>query len=127
MAYVAYVDSAFYATMYPDSMPEEEMDTRLKTASRRIDTLTYNRIVSKGFSNLTAFQKDIIKEACCMQAKFEYDNADILESVLSGYSINGVSVQFGSGSGGMITNNGVVTSSEVYSFLEQTGLCCRMV
>lgn len=45
---------------------------------------------------MTAFQKETIKEVVCMQADFEYENADEINTILSGYSINGVSAQFGS-------------------------------
>ena len=45
---------------------------------------------------MTAFQKETIKEVVCMQADFEYENADEINTILSSYSINGVSAQFGS-------------------------------
>ena len=97
----------------------------LLQASRHIDSLTYNRIVSRGFSNLTEFQQEIIKEVVCKQAEFEYENADMIESVLSGYSINGVSVQFGA-SWNVFADKGVAMRKDVYSMLCQTGLCCRL-
>ena len=50
----AYADAAYYHQEYGGSMiPEEELERRLRAASRRIDTLTYNRIVSRGFSMLS--------------------------------------------------------------------------
>lgn len=123
----SYATKEQYCCEYKGRMiPEKEIEKRLKKASRHIDTLTYNRIVGKGFSNLTLFQQEIIKEACCMQADFEYENADMLESVLSEYSINGVSVQFGS-SGNVYMQDGAITSKEIYSYLSQTGLCCRLL
>ena len=36
----------------------------------------YNRIVGKGFDNLTNFQKDIIQRVCCQFAEFKFENAD---------------------------------------------------
>ena len=49
----------------------------------------------------------------------------MIESVLSGYSINGVSVQFGA-SWNVFADKGVAMRKDVYSMLCQTGLCCRL-
>lgn len=126
MAYKSYVSEAYYTDYYAGSVvPEGSAEKALLQASRHIDSLTYNRIVSQGFSNLTEFQQEIIKEVVCKQAEFEYENADMIESVLSGYSINGVSVQFGA-SWNVFADKGVAMRKDVYSMLCQTGLCCRL-
>ncbi|MFR2692664.1 MAG: hypothetical protein ACLTBV_18680 [Enterocloster bolteae] len=66
---------------------------QLKQASRHVDSLTYNRIVGRGFSNLTAFQQETIQEVVCQQADFEYENTRTRSArSCHGYSINGVSV-----------------------------------
>lgn len=97
MSYKAYVTPEYYLDQYEGSIvPEEELSKALKVASRHIDSLTYNRIVGRGFSSLTDFQQEVIREVVCMQTDFEYENADEINSVLSSYSINGVSAQFGS-------------------------------
>ena len=97
MAYKSYVNADYYLNRYEgDIIPEEELSKALKKASRHIDSLTYNRIVSQGFLNLTEYQQDIIKEVICEQADFEYENADEINMILSSYSINGVSASFGS-------------------------------
>ena len=82
-------------------------------ASRHIDSLTYNRIVGRGFSNLTRFQQDIIQDVVCQQADFETENADEINSILSSYSINGVSAQFGS-SWNIFTDKGVAMKRDLY-------------
>ena len=126
MTYKSYVSEAYYTDCYEGSViPEGSTEKALLQASRHIDSLTYNRIVSQGFSNLTEFQQEIIKEVVCKQAEFEYENADMIESVLSGYSINGVSAQFGA-SWNVFTDKGVAMRKDVYSMLCQTGLCCRL-
>lgn len=126
MAYEPYVDTAYYFAIFKGSMiPEDELQKRLVTASRHIDSLTYNRIVGQGFSNLTEFQQDIIREVVCQQAEFEYENADEISTVLSSYSLNGASVQFGS-SWNVYTDKGVAMRRDVYALLSQTGLCCRL-
>lgn len=126
MPYEPYADKEFYKGSFQGScIPDDSIDKYLIQASRHIDSLTYNRIVGQGFSNLTPFQQDIIKEVCCLQAEFEFENADELETILSSYSINGVSAQFGS-SWNVYTDHGVAMKRDVYVLLCQTGLCCRL-
>lgn len=126
MAYKAYADAEHYWYVYNGTtVPEDQLERQLKTASRHIDSLTYNRIVGKGLSALTEFQQDTIKEVCCLQADFEYENADMIETVISAYSLNGASVQFGN-SWNVIVSNGVAMKKDTYQLLQQTGLCCRL-
>ena len=126
MAYEPYVTEQYYTSEYEGTvLPETELKRALKNASRHIDTLTYNRIVGQGFSNLTEFQQEVIKDVVCQQAEFEYENADEIESVLSSYSINGTSVSFGN-SWNVFTNYGIAMRKDVYAMLCQTGLCCRL-
>lgn len=126
MAYRAYADPEYYREIYGgDMVPEEHLEKALRQASRHIDSLTYNRIAGAGFENLTGFQQEIIREAVCQQAEFEYENADEINTILSGYSINGVSAQFGS-SWNVFMEKGVAMKRDVYALLSQTGLCCRL-
>lgn len=126
MPYQPYTDKQYYANEYKGSIiPEEERDWRLQQSSRHIDSLTYNRIQERRFPSLTEFQRDIVREAVCRQADFEYDNSDLIESVLSSYGINGVSIQFGN-SWNVITRNGVAMKKDLYALLSQTGFCCRL-
>lgn len=123
MAYTPYVTVEEYIEMGYTQF--DGLEQALVTASRHIDTLTFNRIVAIGFDNLTEFQQDIIKEITASQTEFEYENADEINSVLKGYSINGVTATFGDGVG-VRTVDGVTISRMNYSILEQTGLCCRL-
>ena len=126
MAYVSYVTPGYYKETYKGSIvPEEERERALRQASRHIDSLTYNRIVGWGFSNLTEFQQEVIQEVVCLQADFEHENADEINTILSSYSINGVSAQFGS-SWNVFMDKGVAMKRDVYAQLSQTGLCCRL-
>ena len=126
MSYKAYVTPEYYLDQYEGSIvPEEELSKALKVASRHIDSLTYNRIAGRGFSNLTSFQQDLIREVVCQQADFETENADEISTILQGYSINGVSMQFGN-SWNVFTDKGVAMKRDVYAMLCQTGLCCRL-
>ncbi len=126
MGYTAYADPVYYRETYGGTtVPEESLEKALRQASRHIDSLTYNRIVGRGFENLTDFQKEVIREVICQQADFEYENADEINTILSSYSINGVSAQFGS-SWNVFTGKGIAMKRDIYSMLSQTGLCCRL-
>lgn len=123
MAYTAYATEDDFYELLPDAVVDVT-ETDLLQASRHVDSLTYNRIVAAGFDNLTEFQQDVIKEVVCRQALFEVENADAISSVLSSYSINGVSMAFGS-AWNVFTDHGVAMRRDVYALLQQTGLCYR--
>ncbi len=123
--YTSYATVTDYGTYGSGILPEDEIEKRLRQASRHIDSLTYNRIVKIGFDNLTDFQQELILEVICLQAEFEYENEDEINTILSSYSINGVSAQFG-GSWNVYTSRGVAIKRDVYEMLCQTGLCCRL-
>lgn len=124
--YKPYVDETYYFETYQGTvLKSDECQRYLKQASRHIDSLTYNRIVGQGFSNLTAFQQDVIREVICEQADFEYENAEVIETVLSSYSINGTAMQF-TQSWNVYTDKGVAMRKDIYALLSQTGLCCRL-
>lgn len=119
--YTPYAAVEEYKKNYSD-IPGENIEKSLKKASRHIDTLTFNRIQGIGFNNLTEFQKEIIKEVTCELANFEYENEDVITSVLNSYSINGVSMSFGD-SWNIKVLKGVAIPTELYETLSQTGLC----
>lgn len=120
--YKPYASESYYEGTL---IPEDDQKKALIQASRHVDALTFNRIVGRGFSNLTEYQQEIIKEVVCQQAEFETENADMIASILSSYSINGVSMQFGS-AWNVFTDKGVAMRRDTYALLCQTGLCCRL-
>lgn len=122
---MTYADKQYYSVTYGGkSIPEESLKHALEQASMHIDSLTYNRIVGRGFFNLTSFQRETIKKVCCMQAEFETENEDLINSVLKSYAINGVSMSFGE-SWNVQVENGIAMRRDVYALLCQTGLCTR--
>ena len=126
MSYEPYASPGYYQGKYEGTLIEDDnLKKTLVQASRHVDSLTYNRIVGRGFSRLTKYQQELIREVVCMQADFEYENADEINSVLSSYSINGVSAQFGS-NWNVFTGKGVAMKRDVYALLQQTGLCCML-
>lgn len=125
MAYTPYASAEDYAARFPD---ETITEAALRTASRHIDSLTYNRIRAVGLANLTEWQREIITEVVCRQAKFETDYADLIGNVLASYSINGVSLSFPAGeSWNVYVGQGVAMRRDLYALLQQTGLCCRVM
>ena len=116
--YKPYASESYYEGKYEGTLiPEDDQKKALIQASRHVDALTFNRI--------TEYQQEIIKEVVCQQAEFETENADMIASVLSSYSINGVSMQFGS-AWNVFTDKGVAMRRDTYALLCQTGLCCRL-
>mgnify|MGYP000339727443 FL=1 len=74
---------------------------------------------------MTEFQKDVIRLVVCKQADFEAENESLINSVLSSYSINGVSMGINAGGWNVTVQDGVIMKADNYAMLEQTGLCCR--
>lgn len=123
----SYASKAYYLDVYGGNViPSDDIGKSLLQASRHIDTLTFNRIVGRGIDGLTPFQQDTIRECCCKMAEFEYENAELLNSALSNYSLNGVSMSFTEGWNIKVVC-GVAVVRETYEQLQGTGLCCRML
>ena len=111
-------------TEYKELTNNEIEEKYLKQASRDIDVLTFNRIVHKGFDNLTEYQKEIIKEVCVEHASFLNENEAMLKTYLASYQINGVSMSFGN-SWNVHIDSGVAIDRSLYERLCSTGLCSR--
>ena len=123
---MSYADATYYKDIYLGTLiPDDHRDKALKDASRDIDSLTYNRITSAGFNNLTDFQKNIIKEVTCLHADFIHQYGDFLDSPISGYGAGSTSVSLKASS--VAGQNGISTSKQVYAMLRQTGLMTRLI
>ena len=122
---ISYLTAEEYSSLGGE-IPSAEAELYINNASRHIDSLTFNRIVGTGFDNLSGFQQEIIKKVCFDMANLEYDNAVMINSVLQSYSINGVSMQFGS-SWNIAVINGIAIRRDTYNLLMQTGLCYKGV
>lgn len=120
-----YADYEYYFQTYNGEMTEDEAVKALEKASRHIDTLTYNRIVGRGFESLTEFQQGVIKECACMMADFEHTNESMINSLINNYSINGASISFSGEGANFALVRGIVVQRDTYSYLEQTGLTSR--
>ena len=121
-----YADEAFYKNEYLGTHNSENFNRILKTASQHIDTLTFNRIVGMGFDNLTPFQQSVVREVCCQMADFMIENKDLIETTLSSYSINGVSMAFGD-NWNVVTSQGIAMKRSTFELLKQSGLTRRVI
>lgn len=121
-----YADETFYKNEYLGTHNSENLNRILKTASQHIDTLTFNRIVGMGFDNLTPFQQSVIREVCCQMADFMIENKDLIETTVSSYSINGVSMAFGD-NWNVVTSQGIALSRSTFELLKQSGLTRRVI
>lgn len=118
-----YVDEADYMRLMDDILPYDAQ--RILQAEDEVNDLCFGRIAAIGFKNLTDFQRSRIKKAVCLHAAFLAQYADILQSPLASYGINGVSMSFDSSK--TITQGGVTTSSAVLAQLRQSGLAVRLI
>ena len=116
--------SDYTAAGYTRLASADDPEHWLKLASRDIDTLTFNRIRARGFARLTGFQQELIQMVTCKLADFRLENDELLDSALTGYSINGVSANFGD-SRNVVVARDVILPVRLYGWLQQTGLCCR--
>lgn len=106
-------------------IPDNDLERALSRASDQIDSLTYNRIVARGFEKLTPFQQKNIKKAVCLQADFVHQYGDYLAIPMSGFSAGSISWSFEKGAGMSEGGGGVKTSDDVMNLLLPTGLANR--
>ena len=95
----------------------------VKSVCEDINTLTFNRITD--YFALTKFQRDTLLRVCSRFLRFKIDNAELLDSALRSYGINGVSMSFDDAAVKRI--GGVIVPGDVYALLRQTGLTCLRI
>ena len=120
-----YVSYTYYRDTYGGVLlTDENADRYLKQASRQVNTICRGRIEGMGFDSLSPFRKSSIQDVICRQAEFLYQNESMLETYLSSYAINGVSMQFGQ-AWNLHVEDGIAMPKELYQVLLRTGLCYR--
>ena len=119
----AYVDEADYMAMTDGSQPYDGQ--RILQAEDEVNDLCFGRIAAIGFEHLPEFQRRRVHIAVCLHAVFLAQYADMLQSPLASYGINGVSMSFDSGK--TVTQGGVTTSHAVLAQLRQSGLAVRLI
>jgi len=95
-----------------------DLNEKLILASQKIDEITYNRIVGKGFENLTKFQQQKIKDAVCYQANYISENGIENEDITS-YSVLDINISIGKKENIAASLN---VSEIAYNYIKQTGL-----
>lgn len=124
---MSYVDFEYYESTYGGNVITAENALRaFQNASDAVDALTYCRIVERGLDGLTPFQKGIVQRVVCGLADWQQENADMLDSPYSSYSINGVAATWGA-SQNVRNIGGTLIPSRLYAELVKTGLCYRGV
>lgn len=123
----AYADVVYYQNLsgvWTEGEPVPDMP-RLRLASDAIDALCYGRIRKVGFEKLTEFQQERVRKAVCLHTKFLLTYGELLNSPLSSYGINGVSMSFDASK--VVTQGGVTTNQAVMQQLRQSGLATRLI
>ncbi len=123
-----YVSKEYYQETFKGTITGEEIEKYLKLAQNKIDRITFNRIVGKGFDNLTKFQQEKIRESICYQADYikenGYNNED--NSDISSYSVLDISVNVQTKDNNSKTQAELECMSELaYDAIVQTGLTQR--
>jgi hypothetical protein len=105
--------------MFADYIEQQGGDENSIISAAHIDILTFNRI---DFEKLSEMQKRIIGRVHSRLTAFEEENADMINSYLKNYNINGVGMEFGA-SWNLMCISGVAIPADLYSLLKSTGLC----
>lgn len=119
---MSYATADDLAKIVPGAVADE---ATLERASDEVDALCYGRIRKAGFENLTAFQQEKVKKAVCHHAAFLAAFADLVDSPLASYGINGVSMSFDASR--VVKQGGVTTTDAVMLQLRQSGLASRLI
>ena len=93
-----------------------EDDATIRSVCEDVNTLTFNRITD--YFALTKFQRDTLLRVCSRFLRFKIDNAELLDSALRSYGINGVSMSFDDAA--VKRNGGVIVPGAVYALLRPT-------
>lgn len=124
-----YVDKDYYLNKFKgNKIPENDVEENLCLAQKKIDSITYNRIVAIGFKNLTEFQQDKISRAICYQAEYifknGYNNEDNRD--ISSYSVLDISVSVDNSKENKTKAQKLNMSENAYDLVHQTGLDGRI-
>lgn len=120
------IDLNYYFDVYHGTVltNDEAGEKALNRAYRQINIICKNRLDDGTIDSFPEKVQNIVKTVICEQADFNTDNADLINSALSEYKINGVSVKFETNS--QIKNyGGIFIKGELISELAIYGLTYR--
>lgn len=122
-----YATSEYYTDTFKGTLLlQEDIDRYLQEASEKIDSITFNRIVARGFDNLTKFQQEKVQKAVCYQAEYIYKNGyndEETEDVAS-YSVLDISVNVKTDSEHTQAKKECM-SEMAYDLINKTGLATK--
>ncbi|MBO5142700.1 MAG: hypothetical protein J6J11_01680 [Treponema sp.] len=119
-----YADTEYYKNNFYGEKTitdEKEIKKYLILASRKIDKVTFNRIVGN-FDKLTEFQKKCIQDAVCWQANYCFSNGVDNSGAVSSYSVLDISVTVDKSNSKATKSN---MSENALDLVSQTGLNTR--
>lgn len=118
-----YADEQYYREVYGGEITDDkELNKLLQRASRRIDSLTHNRIAARGLEGLSKFQLERICRACCCLADYlkETDGSEHISS----FSALDIKVSYNSRLGAAERHG---CCEEAWGLLAETGLLRNVV
>ena len=122
-----YATSEYYLTSFKGKLlPSDEIDKYLQEATEKIDSITFNRIVGRGFDNLTEFQKEKVQKAVCYQAEYIFTNGfnDENKQDITSYSVLDISVNVNADKQKTQAEKECM-SEKAYDLISKTGLTTR--
>lgn len=96
----------------------KELNEKLILASQKIDEITFNRIIGRGFENLTKFQQQKIKDAVCYQANYILENG-IESTDITSFNILDINISIDKKENIAAK---LKVSETAYGYIKQTGL-----
>ncbi len=122
-----YADENYYRNTYLGKYEgsDEELRKMLGVASRKIDGITFNRIGVCGFEGLSEFQKECLRQACCFQTDYMFENGTDGGASMSGYSVADIRVSYSGNAANKASMSGF--SQTAYEFVELSGFLYRGV
>lgn len=107
-------------------LSQDDADRYLQEASEKIDSITFNRIVAKGFDNLTKFQQEKVQMAVCYQAEYILNNGynDEDKEDVASYSVLDISVNVKTDSEKTQAEKECM-SEKAYDLINKTGLATK--
>jgi len=101
----------------------KQIENYLLLATADIDRVTFGRIKTRGFENLTDEQQDLIKRACCLQSDYLLENSESDCCDIASYSAGSISVSFKTNSSSEASRENF--SEDAYKLVRATGLTHR--
>jgi hypothetical protein len=114
-----YIDFETYRELGGVIDDETKFNKVRRQVERQVDILTFNRSRTL---DLSAYEKGILEEVCQEMIDFEDTNAEYINSFVSDYSLNGVSISFSNVNKNISYIAGICIPTNTYQKLLSTRL-----